>query len=47
MELGDQYVRAKRELKKKLKSGASSASVDKFKRKTGEFKVFGTGRQLR
>ena len=37
---GDQYVRATRELKKKLRSDTSSVSVDKFT-KNGEFKVFG------
>ena len=31
VKLRDRYVRAKRELKKKLRSGASSASVDKWK----------------
>ena len=36
--LRDRYVRAKTELKKKSRSGASSASVDKFKERLGSLK---------
>ena len=36
--LRDRYVRAKRELKKKSRSGASSASADKLKERLGSLK---------
>ena len=38
VKLRDRYVRAKRELKKKLRSGASSASVDKLKERLRSLK---------
>ena len=44
VKLRDRYVKAKRELKKKSRSGASSASVDKLKERPGSlnFLAFST-----